>query len=96
VLYAFNGKAHLQGIYTGDIFINSDPSFVGQLIFLFIVETDSEDPFHTLTLEVTIPGNAPVSLNVPVLAPGPARGQNIVQMAAGSLISMAAGWAHPG
>jgi hypothetical protein len=67
VLYTLNGKIHLQGVYTGNIFINFTPSYIAQLVLMFIVETDSHEPFQSLTLEATLPGGGPVRTTVPLV-----------------------------
>jgi hypothetical protein len=69
--YNLTGKAVLQGIYHGDISIWSDPNIIGQLIFFFMAETDVSEPFRSLTVEVTLPGNNPVRGTVPIQWPNP-------------------------
>jgi hypothetical protein len=60
------GKLHLLGIYTGDIVISANPTPVAQLIFLFIMESDPDDPFMAIELRVELPGGAATGLRVPV------------------------------
>jgi hypothetical protein len=63
------GKVILQGIYNNDLVIPKDPSTAPQLIFYFAIETDIIDPFHSLNVEVTLPGAEPVRNIVFVLPP---------------------------
>jgi hypothetical protein len=65
VLFALNGKAYLQGIYTGDITIVGNAMPLPQLIFMFIVETGITKPFNSLVLQAIVPGNPPAKLVVP-------------------------------
>jgi hypothetical protein len=71
------GKITLSGIYTSDIIIPSDPSTVGQFVFLFSLETDINDPFTNIELQVTLPGRptdtSSVSIPQNQFAPGHTR-----------------------
>jgi hypothetical protein len=58
--FNLNGKAILQGIYPGDLVMPTDPSTAPQLIFYFVIETDINDPFKSLIVEVTLPESQPV------------------------------------
>jgi hypothetical protein len=69
IYYNLHGKAILHGIYHGDLTIPTDPSVSPQLIFFFMGETDVSDPFHTLAVEVKLPGASPVRNPVNVLPP---------------------------
>jgi hypothetical protein len=59
VFYNLNGKAVLHGVYNTDLTIPNNPTLVPQLIFYFIIETDFSEPFKSLGVEVTLPGNEP-------------------------------------
>ncbi|MGB7019021.1 MAG: hypothetical protein WBD80_07475 [Xanthobacteraceae bacterium] len=61
IFYNLQGKAILQGIYHSDLIIPTDPTLAPQLLFFFIIETDVSEPFHSLNVQVTLPGNPPVS-----------------------------------
>ena len=61
LFYNLQGKAILQGIYHSDLIIPTDPTLAPQLLFFFIIETDVSEPFHSLNVQVTLPGNPPVS-----------------------------------
>lgn len=67
VQVGITGKITIRGLYTGNIAIPADPSTVPQLVFLFIIETDVRDPFMSMTLEITLPGDAPRQLPVVVM-----------------------------
>jgi hypothetical protein len=54
------GKGILQGIYSNDLAIPTDPSTTPQLLFYFIIETDMAEPFKSLAVEVTLPGSPPI------------------------------------
>jgi hypothetical protein len=69
IYYNLYGKAILQGIYGGDLTIAADPSVSPQLIFYFMGETDISEPFQSMAVEVTLPGNPPVRSFVPVMPP---------------------------
>ncbi len=60
IYYNLHGKAILQGIYNSDLAIPSDPSKAPQLIFYFIIETDIAEPFQSLAVEVSLPGETPI------------------------------------
>lgn len=65
VLYNMNGKAFLNGIYSGDIVIAADPTNLTQLIFYFIAETDLSEPFTSLFAEITLPGGPTIRSLIP-------------------------------
>ena len=71
IYYNLNGKGILHGIYHNDLTINSESAVAPQLIFFFIAETDLNDPFRSLDLEVILPGSEPVRHSVPVMWPIP-------------------------
>ncbi len=71
IYYNLHGKAILQGIYSGDLGIPTDPSPAPQLLFFFMMETDLTDPFKSLAVEVTLPGSPPVRNQVFVTFPVP-------------------------
>jgi hypothetical protein len=60
------GKLHILGVYTGDIVIPVNPTPVAQLIFLFVIESDPDDPFKKIELRVELPGGAATEFQVPV------------------------------
>ncbi len=66
IYFNLYGKAILQGIYNSDLVIPTNPSTAPQLLFYFIVETDIADPFHSLSVEVSLPELPPVRNVVPV------------------------------
>jgi hypothetical protein len=51
-----SGKLNIIGIYTADINIPIDPYIVGQLVFVFVVETDPDNRFEKLELRIDLPG----------------------------------------
>jgi hypothetical protein len=61
-----NGKYFMVGVYNSDITIPVEPFYAWQLWFLFAVETDIDDPFRNLLLEVTLPGQATIPYNIPL------------------------------
>src|ERR1035437_3079683 len=69
IYYNLHGKAILQGIYNADIVLASEEQQTAQLVCLFMVETDIANPFRSLQVQVTLPGNAPISSQVPVQWP---------------------------
>jgi hypothetical protein len=68
LLYGLTGKVLLQGVYTTDITIPGDELLVQQLVFYFSAQTPKENPFKSITLQVTPPVGDPAQLIVPVLA----------------------------
>lgn len=71
IYYNLYGKAILQGIYHSDLVIPINPSTAPQLLFYFMMETDVADPFRSLAVEITLPGNPPVRNQVLVTFPIP-------------------------
>lgn len=69
IFYNLHGKAVLQGIYHTDLTIPGEQITAPQLIFFFVIETDLSNPFHSIQVEVTLPGAEPV--RQPVLIPPP-------------------------
>jgi hypothetical protein len=69
IFYNLHGKAILHGIYHSDLTMHEPSVVVPQLIFFFIGESDITDPFRSVTVEVTLPGNEPVRQQVPVMWP---------------------------
>jgi hypothetical protein len=63
------GKAILHGIYQTDLGITTDPSQIPQLVFFFVIETDVSDPFHSLAVEVTLPGSEAIRNEVQIFSP---------------------------
>src|SRR5262249_15936955 len=60
------GKLTAMGIYTGDIIVPAPGVVVPHLIFLFLVETTSDDLFESIMLEATLPDHHPVRSSIPV------------------------------
>jgi hypothetical protein len=56
VNFSISGKINVFGIYTTDINIFTDPSSTTQLVFLFVIETDPDDPYQEITIRVDLPG----------------------------------------
>jgi hypothetical protein len=54
-LISVSGKLNVLGIYATDINIPTDPMVVGQLVFLFVVETNPDEPFQKLELRIDLP-----------------------------------------
>lgn len=69
IYYNLHGKAILHGIYHADLTLNASSVVVPQLIFLFMAESELTDPFRSVAVEVTLPGNEPVRQQVPVMWP---------------------------
>ena len=69
ILFNLQGKAILQGIYTGDLVIAANPSPLAQLIFFFLAETDVSDPFKSLSAQVTFPESEPMTNHIPIQWP---------------------------
>src|SRR5206468_5321157 len=65
LLLSLTGKVNLLGTYTGDIAIPTKPTVVPQLIFYFIIESDVEDIFRSLSLQVTLPELPPIVQSLP-------------------------------
>jgi hypothetical protein len=56
VMFSVSGKLNVLGIYATDINIPTDPMVATQLVFLFLIETDTDDPYQKLELRVELPG----------------------------------------
>jgi hypothetical protein len=69
MLFGLTGKMYLNGVYATDITIPGDELSINQLVFYFTAETPKERPFRSITLKVTLPGNDPTLLPVPILSP---------------------------
>jgi hypothetical protein len=69
IYFNLYGKVILQGIYQTDLGIAADPSQIPQLVFFFSIETDPNDPFHSLAVEVTIPGGQAIRTSVGIFPP---------------------------
>jgi hypothetical protein len=69
IYFNLYGKATLQGIYQTDLGIAVDPSIIAQLIFFFVMEADVIDAFHSLAVEVTLPGSDPIRNEVAIFPP---------------------------
>jgi hypothetical protein len=65
-LISLTGKFTVQGLFTTDIVIPTEPFSANQLVFLFSIETDMDDPLQRLTLEVTFPHQPSRTLEVPL------------------------------
>jgi hypothetical protein len=74
LLASFSGKFNVIGIYTGDIIIFAEPSHVIQLVVLFVIECSLDDPFRSIILEVSLPGEPePRHMSVPLVSPPQSR-----------------------
>jgi hypothetical protein len=76
VLVSLNGKFNILGMYTGDTAIFAEHPF--QLVFVFQIECDLDDPYRSLTLQVLMPGEEqprqmPVTFATPIVAEGRSR-----------------------
>lgn len=71
LLTSMNGKQVLSGIYTADIVIPYGGVAPPQLVFYFIIETDINDPFDRITIELALPGEPPISIPSPQIEPPP-------------------------
>lgn len=69
IYFNLYGKVTLQGIYQSDFAIAVDPSPIPQLVFFFVAETDISQPFHSLAVEVTLPGNDTIRNQIMILPP---------------------------
>ncbi len=63
---SIGGKISISGVYGTDIYIPMEPYPAIQLVFVFLVETDPNDRFQTLVLQVKLPGEAPKSMALPL------------------------------
>jgi len=69
LLFSINGKWNLLGIYTSaDISILTESATIPQIIFLFMIESDVDDPFEKISVEVTLPGQPPALAEMPASA----------------------------
>lgn len=68
---SLNGKITLSGIYTADIAIPAPQITVGQLVFLFVIESDVSDPYQIINLHISLPGEKPVQVSVPTAQNAP-------------------------
>ena len=71
LLVSVTGKFIVQSVFTSDIVLATDPMLVAQLIFFFLIECDIQNPFQTLAVQVTLPGESPVTSAVPIVRPAP-------------------------
>lgn len=69
------GKFIINGLFTTDIVIPIDPTIAVQLVFLFQIETDIDDPFEKLQLQVTLPGQPPTTADIQLAPFIPAAGR---------------------
>jgi hypothetical protein len=69
------GKFVVHGVYTTDIVIPTEQTAAPQLIFLFQIGTDIGDLFEKLQVQVTLPGEPPRTMAIPVgpVTPTPER-----------------------
>lgn len=61
------GKFVAHGIYTSDLTIAAEQLFAPQLVFLFQIGTDTDDPFERLQVQVTLPRQSPRVADIPVV-----------------------------
>jgi hypothetical protein len=62
---SLNGKFNIAGLYSTEILIPTNPTTVNQLVFLLLIETGVEEPFRSLSVEISLPGSAPVRQDLP-------------------------------
>jgi len=58
LLISLNGKYTVAGLYTGDIVVPQIPAQLPQLVIMFEITTTVDNPFKTLILQVSIPGES--------------------------------------
>jgi hypothetical protein len=58
------GKFIVVGMYTGGIVIPANEMAVNQIIFLFMISTEIDNPFESLACEITLPGSDPIRINI--------------------------------
>jgi hypothetical protein len=80
------GKQTLQGIYNSDLGVPKEPSTAPQLVFYFLIETDVDDPFQSMTLEIVLPGEAPrqipIAIQFPAASPPAGRTRQTIRATA--------------
>jgi hypothetical protein len=69
IYYNLHGKAILHGIYHADLVLNGPSAVVPQLVFFFMAESDIEEPFRSIVVEVTLPDSEAIRQPVPVAWP---------------------------
>jgi hypothetical protein len=69
LLVSMNGKFTALGVYSNDIVVPAEGASLFQLVFLFIIETASDDLFTSLKIEIVLPDQEPVRAEVPVASP---------------------------
>jgi hypothetical protein len=67
---SINGKQNIIGAYSQDIAIATDSFRANQIVFVFRLETDIDDPPRSLSVEITFPGQKPIVTTIP-LPPDP-------------------------
>jgi hypothetical protein len=76
LLISLTGKFNALGIYTGDIVIPNEIT-AHQIVFVFQIEFDIDDPMSSAVLEVKFPGEEnPRQLAVPVGTVTPVEGRS--------------------
>jgi hypothetical protein len=65
-LISLQGKFVMTGVYPSDIVIPSDGVSAPQLVFFFMIEGPREDPFKSLSVKITFPGEATIKVDLPV------------------------------
>jgi hypothetical protein len=71
LLISVTGKFTLLGNYTGDISIPTVPTIVPQLVFYFIIESDINDVYRSLSLQVALPKSPPIVQPLPIILQTP-------------------------
>lgn len=66
VWVSLNGKFNVLGMYTGDIAISGREAHSPQLVFVFQIECDFTDPYRSLIAQVTLPGEEPRQMTIPI------------------------------
>ena len=66
-----SGKHNLIGIYTGEIGIPKEPQILNQIVFYFVIDCDLTKLPPVMIVEITIPGDTPKQLPIPMLPTPP-------------------------
>jgi hypothetical protein len=64
--YSLSGKLNIIGAYATDITIPNIPTVATQLVFVFIVETEPDDPYKHLAVRVELPSGDARQLQLPL------------------------------
>src|SRR6266404_1462568 len=78
-----SGKYNYVGVYNADLGIPREPQTISQLVFLFIIDADMAKRPPVVTIEVTLPGEQPKQLPIPIpptIVPLPGRSRMGMQV----------------